>query len=227
MKSKALQKFINESLLEIDATSKVATYMIGSFKISNNGLMLDGTNKADNFVGGALNDILWGNQGSDNMRGGGGRDLLIGGHGHDILHGDDGDDRLEGRNDNDKLFGGKGNDALFGGTGNDMLFGGNGNDYLCAGSGNDVLIGGAGRDTFVFRPELGVAASTSTYTDFTIGQDKLKIEDYLLPKDFSKSAIGVEADGDLFIATAGGHRLVFESLDSNDINGLYNAITLI
>jgi hypothetical protein len=39
--------------------------------------------------------------------------------------------------------------------------------------------------------------------------------------------IKVEADGDLFIQTSGGHKMVFETLDRGDINALYASIELI
>ncbi len=223
MTSKSLQEFIDKYL--VDASQKI--YTISGFTIKNDGVMIDGSGGADTQNGNTKSDILWGNGGNDVMRGAGARDLLTGGAGHDSMYGDTGDDRLEGWGDNDKIYGGDGKDELYGGNGNDTLYGGAGDDYLCAGSGKDHLYGGAGRDMFVFRPELGSIASESKYMDFVPGEDRLRIEDYLLPQGFNKTMIKVEADGDLFITTAGGHRMVFESLDSGDINALYNSISLI
>ncbi len=221
--SLSFQKFIDGWLF----SASTSTYKIGTFTIINNGVLLEGTRSFDTLVGTTKSDIIWGNDGDDVVRAGGGRDFLAGGKGNDRLYGDDGDDRLEGWADNDQLFGGNGIDALFGGEGSDKLFGGAGNDYLCGGSSKDELYGGAGSDIFVFRPQLSSPKSESVYMDFDTSQDRVRIEDYLLPNGFSKSMIKVDADGDLIIDTYGGHRLSFENLDRSDINALYYRIDLI
>jgi Ca2+-binding RTX toxin-like protein len=149
------------------------------------------------------------------LYGGKGKDLLTGGSEDDELFGRAGDDRLEGWHDADLLTGGAGNDALHGG---------NGDDYLCAGSNSDELFGGAGADLFVFRPEVNGPKSQSVYMDFQIGIDELRIDGSLMPDGSKKSLTKVEGDGDLFIVTEGGHRLVFETLDRNDNDALYNSI---
>lgn len=223
MPSKSLQTFIDTCLLD----TMMNIYTVSSFTIVNNGLMLDGSGSADRLNGRFKSDIVWGNGGNDFMRGGGARDLLTGGAGDDLVYGDKGDDRIEGWGDEDQIYGGDGKDELYGGAGDDTLFGGSGNDYLCAGSGKDQLNGGTGADVFVFRPDLGDTASESVYEDFTLGEDQLKIEGYLLPDGFAKSMIQVDLDGVLYIATVAEHRLTFETLGVEDINGLFNSITVI
>jgi Ca2+-binding RTX toxin-like protein len=223
MTSTSLQNFLDGCC--VDEDDKI--YTIDNFTIVNDGVLFDGSTKADTFMGSDLSDIIWGNGGADVLRGGNERDLLTGAAGNDDLYGGNGNDRLQGWDHDDLVAGGAGRDALYGGNGNDELFGDGGNDYLCAGSGSDELTGGVGADLFVFRPALNATRSTSVYLDFTPGQDKLRIEDYLLPNGLAKSMIKVEADGDLCITTQGGHRLSFENLDRGDIDALYNAITLI
>jgi Ca2+-binding RTX toxin-like protein len=221
--SPSLTKWINKHLIN----SKTNTYKIGEFTITNNGVMRDGTHKDDRLNGTTLDDILWGNSGNDNLFGGGGRDFLNGGAGNDRLFGGAGDDWLEGWGDNDHLFGGAGVDALYGGAGNDVLYGGAGNDFLCGGSGNDQLYGGAGADTFVFRPATNGPTSTTTYMDYQLGVDKVRIDGRLMPNGFNESMIKVNEDGNLFIETAGGHMMVFDTLGRNDISALYADISLI
>ncbi len=132
----------------------------------------------------------------------GGADQLIGGAGDDTLFGQAGADVIEGGTDNDVLVGGAGDDKLFGGNENDILYGDAtpvntlpiavgegynlsgifaplgsqehtivapglttlsaaeliGNDYLDGGEGIDTLVGGAGDDTYFF--DAGDGADT-------------------------------------------------------------------
>lgn len=62
---------------------------------------------------------------------------LIGSAHSDILFGNDGDNQLSGGLGEDQMFGGEGADILTGGGGNDNLFGGLGNDVLSGGTGTD------------------------------------------------------------------------------------------
>lgn len=71
----------------------------------------------------------------------------------------------------DTIYGGNGNDSIDGGTGNDKLFGGAGNDSLFGEVGDDTLTGGAGKDVFVY----GSGDGYDIITDYTAGQDKIKI----------------------------------------------------
>lgn len=223
MASQSLQNFIDRYL--VDAATE--TYQIDHFVIINNGAMVDGNNKSEQLSGTGANDIIWGNGGDDFMVAGAGKDLLTGGAADDEMYGGSGADRLEGWNDDDFLFGGSGDDALYGGSGSDELYGGSGKDYLCAGSNSDVLYGGSGADLFVFRPDVDGVKSQSVYMDFELGLDELRIDSSLTPDGFRESMIKVNGDGNLFIVVEGGHRLVFETLDRNDIDALYDSIQLI
>lgn len=221
--SNSLEKWIDEHLVDPETN----TYKVDNFVFVNNGVIRDGTNAANNLQGGSLGDLLWGNGGNDQLWGYAGDDYLNGGAGNDLLKGGTGNDRLEGWGNNDRIDGEAGNDALFGGTGSDQLYGGVGDDYLCGGSNQDQLWGGGGADVFVFRPDIGAARSTSTYMDYNVNQDTLRIEDYLVPNGFDKSMIKVEADGDLYISVANGHKMVFETLNRSHIDALFESIEII
>jgi Ca2+-binding RTX toxin-like protein len=221
--SASLQRWMDEHALD----ARLQTYRIDNFVLVNNGVVRDGGTGADHLTGGARGDLIWGGDGNDVLRGERGNDLLNGGAGDDVLYGGVGNDRLQGQGGDDWLFGGNGNDALYGGTGNDRLYGDKGNDFLCAGSGFDMLWGGRGRDTFVFRPEVDAPPSQSTYMDFSMRDDRLRIEADLVPQGVQRSMFGVEADGDLILSVEGGHRMVFETLDARHIDALMARIEII
>jgi RTX calcium-binding nonapeptide repeat (4 copies) len=101
---------------------------------------LFGSTLAEDYVGTAWNDRLWG---------GFGNDVLAGAAGSDLLYGEWGNDTLKGGGGNDRLYGGQGDDAQLGGAGGDELWGDVGNDTLNGGAGADAMIGGAGNDTYV------------------------------------------------------------------------------
>ena len=91
--------------------------------------------------------------------------------------GNGGRNLLAGMKANDTLLGGGGNDTLQGGEGFDVLGGGAGDDVLVGGVGRDTLSGGAGADAFVFASALIVSASNDLLTDFTPGEDLLRLDD--------------------------------------------------
>jgi Ca2+-binding RTX toxin-like protein len=104
--------------------------------------------------GGAGDDRIWGEGGSDVVLSGEGNDILYGDatylpeelHGADLLDGGAGEDELYGGGSDDRLFGGADNDYLSGEAGNDQAEGGAGDDYVAGGEGDDVLKGGVGAD---------------------------------------------------------------------------------
>ena len=102
----------------------------------------------DTLYGGEGNDRLWGDLGvsDDRVSDIVGDDTLYGGAGNDYLDGGMGNDFLDGGEGMDSLIGGFGNDTLYGGDNSDVLNGGDGDDYLYGGNGNDSLSGGTGQD---------------------------------------------------------------------------------
>ena len=95
------------------------------------------------------NDTLDGLEGNDSLFGGTGDDFIYGGAGRDTLIGDADNDYLEGETGNDSIVGGNQNDTLYGGEGSDTLLGGNDQDLIDGGSGNDSLLGESGNDTLI------------------------------------------------------------------------------
>jgi Ca2+-binding RTX toxin-like protein len=90
------------------------------------------------------------------------------------------------------ITGGNGLDSIFAGAGDDFIFGDNGNDTIDAAAGDDTIDGGSGRDTvtgglgadvFVFEGSdlskkwsSGVLVGGDVITDFTIGEDTIRID---------------------------------------------------
>jgi Ca2+-binding RTX toxin-like protein len=134
--------------VSIDLTTGKAVHSTGTDTL----ISIDefrGTNRADTFVGDALNNYFSGMGGNDIARGGGGADTLVGYDGDDIFYGEEGDDALSGEADNDTLYGGAGNDTLDGGAGNDTLSGGSGQNTLTGGLGDDVYLVDSAADVIV------------------------------------------------------------------------------
>ncbi|MDK3159238.1 alkaline phosphatase D family protein [Kamptonema cortianum] len=153
----------------------------------------------DTLFGQAGNDTLLGNQGNDFLFGGVGNDLLWGGkgedrifgdRGNDTLHGNQGNDSINGNDGDDVIYGGKGNDTLRGGKGNDRLFGDDGEDYLYGDLGSDTLTGGLGRDVFAIATRSGGSslADADVITDFTLGEDRIFLQDGLRFQDLQITA---------------------------------------
>jgi serralysin len=148
---------------------------------------LGGGSGNDALVSGSGNDAVSGGDGDDRIFGGKGNDQLDGGAGNDLVSGDKGNDLVLGGTGNDTLFGGEGSDTVGGGDGNDTLWGGKGSDTVDGGAGNDfisgdrgsdVLTGGAGSDTFYFATSAatGTLDGIDTITDFTPGEDKIRLK---------------------------------------------------
>jgi CubicO group peptidase (beta-lactamase class C family) len=135
--------------------------------------VLFGNEGNDQLYGGRQDDVLNGGSGNDRLKGDRGNDLLVGGSGDDHLWGGEGDDRLKGSSGNDRLFGDAGNDYLDGGFGLDRLDGGKGNDTLIDYYGGDRLTGSSSKDIFGVGGAL--SKSASVVTDFKIGQDQIKV----------------------------------------------------
>ncbi|KQP87255.1 family 16 glycosylhydrolase [Methylobacterium sp. Leaf117] len=97
------------------------------------------------------------------------------------------------------------------GTGNslnNMITGDGGAQTLNGKAGNDILTGRGGADTFVIAKGEG----TNRITDFTSGQDKVRLEGVDL-HTFSELKMAAKQDGsDTVIALGGGETLVLQNL---------------
>lgn len=137
-----------------------------------------------------------------------GNDVLDGNNISNQLQGLQGNDLLQGFGGNDRLTGSDGNDFLVGGDGVDTLNGGNGQDILVGGRGADILKGDRGRDQFVFRTleDRGDRIKDFNRQDVIILAEIFDtanynsvnpIDDYLRIKQIgSNTVIRIDADGD-------------------------------
>jgi Ca2+-binding RTX toxin-like protein len=120
----------------------------------------------------ALDDIVRGGNGADNIEGGGGEDFLAG---------DAGTDTVSAAAGNDVVLGGAGADVLRGGAGDDLMAGNAGADRLSGEAGTNRLLGQAGRDYFYATEGYDIV----DYSDRTrgvkaaIGSGRRIYEDYI------------------------------------------------
>lgn len=125
--------------------------------------------------GSGCNDLLYGDTNaaySETFNGGAGNDLIFAGP---LFSGSPDHWTPLTLGIGDTLNGEAGNDLLVGAAGNDTLNGGTGNDVLIGGRGHDALTGGAGADVFVFNAPID-QAHADTISDFTVGEDKICLD---------------------------------------------------
>ena len=115
---------------DIDRVKSDISYILGA-NVEN--LDLNGANADINGTGNALNNIINGNDGINQLFGGGGNDTLAGNDGNDLLDGGEGNDILNGGDDNDTIIGGAGNDTIDVGNGFNTIV------YNAAGFGADTI----------------------------------------------------------------------------------------
>ena len=144
-------------------------------------LNIVGNSSNNSMKGGKGADTISGDSGKDTILGGEGTDKLYGGNDNDLLKGEVGNDIIYGDSGNDSLYGGEGTDKLYGDAGNDKLYGDAGNDSLYGGIGNDTLTGGTGNDIFIYE------GGNDVITDYTAGQDKIKISSGKISKTTYKN----------------------------------------
>jgi Ca2+-binding RTX toxin-like protein len=92
------------------------------------------------------NDDISGNEGADTIQGGAQDDTITGGPGNDNIHGNEGIDYIDGEENDDTIFGDGDADVIAGGIGADTIYGNSGNDTVDGDAGADVVYGGPGDD---------------------------------------------------------------------------------
>ncbi len=140
------------------------------------------TNGPDLLTGDSKNNTIDGKKGDDTISGAGGNDTLKGGDSNDTIDGGKG----------------KGKDLLDGGKGKDVLTGAAGSDTLKGGVGNDTLDGGADKDQFRFDTAPSSGANFDHLTNFTIGKDKIALDDKIYD-------VGTSLTSSEFLARDSGH----------------------
>ena len=109
-----------------------------------------GNDLSNDLFGELGNDTLYGYAGDDGLFGGDGNNTLDGGDGDDELFAARGDydDILIGGNGNDKIWAYDGNNTIDAGPGDETIFIGNGNNFVDCGEGtHEIFANGAGNDT--------------------------------------------------------------------------------
>jgi len=163
-----------------------------------------GTDGADDILGTAHNDIVFGLRGNDQILAGAGNDTVFGNRGNDWIDGGKG---------NDTLFGGRGNDVLIGGDGNDHLYGGSGRDLLLGGAGKDELDGGEGNDKFLLRKGMG--ADTIEHLD---AGDRIDVRDFNIASFQALISSAKQKGHDVEINLGGGDKLIIEDIRIADLH---------
>lgn len=178
----------NASAKKLSLSGKTVT--INSGIIGNNGASVKGDGYTFTLTGkGKLINI----GGAATLKGSSKNDTLVGGKGADVL------------------IGNSGSDSLSGGSGNDSLLGGVGTDTLIGGKGNDTLTGGKGKDVFVYAKGDG----KDTITDYTSGQDKIKITSGSISKTTvnGKDVVFTVGSGSITVKNGKGKKITV--VDSN------------
>ncbi|MFM5727816.1 calcium-binding protein [Aeromonas veronii] len=109
--------------------SDVFSIVVNADTLPEPGLTLNGDWRDNRLIGGAGDDVAYGNGGSDYINLFGGNNRAYGSYGNDII------------------LAGSGNDTLYGNGGNDLIDAGEGQNRITAGWGNDTITSGAGDDT--------------------------------------------------------------------------------
>lgn len=195
------------------------------------------TNAMD-LTGNELANVIYGNNGVNNLRGGGGAgDVLIGFGGNDVYYITSGSEAVV------EAAGG-GSDVVYTSvshtlaagqeievlsavsnsaatamdlTGNavgNAIYANNGVNTLNGGGGNDVLFGYGGADNFAFTTALG-AGNVDTIADFASGSDKIQLDDAVFAAIGSPGALNANA----FFAGTAAHdaddRIIYDSATGN------------
>jgi Ca2+-binding RTX toxin-like protein len=169
---------------------------------SGNDWLLGGSGN-DLLVGGSGDDALWGGSGRDTVRAGSGNDYvyvssaaveLSGGSGYDTLDfgGVAGGVKLDLGKKTVTIAGETGSisgfETIDGSAAADVMMGdrnatvfrlGDGDDVVRSRLGADDLVGGGGRDTFVFGVKDIADGSRDTIWDFTVGEDRLDVSEFV------------------------------------------------
>jgi len=149
------------------------------------------SNYADRVNGYAGNDYFYGRSGKDTLDGGAGSDtadysekttavkvILNKSTNATVYVNNSAEDTIK---NIENINGGSGADTITGDAYANTLKGNSGNDVLNGGLGKDVLTGGSGKDYFDFTTALG-SANVDTITDFTVGSDKIRLENSVMTK---------------------------------------------
>jgi len=183
---------------------------------------IGGTENADNLHATGENNLMLGLGGEDMLFGDNGDDQLEGGDGNDWLFGYGGDDIIRGGDGDDLLFGIDGSDLLEGGAGNDHILGGRGDDIIDGGAGDDLIRAGEGADTIKFSTGSDVVLNFETdldTLDFTASEIVSSMAE-LTVNTFETGTLFSDADGNNIwlsgVTSVGAIKKIFNGSDDDD-----------
>ena len=201
----------------------------------------DGQNEY--LYGNALNNILDGRTGTDNMNGGLGSDSYYVNTSGDVINEAAGAGTLDtifaqtsytNAANVERLFllnGGNynangrnaQNDFLSGNDQNNIINGLSGDDTIRGGLGNDTLTGGAGLDTFQFLTAPNSALNRDVITDFSIADDTIQLDNFVYTLLGANGALAANLFKNLSAAQDADDRILYDQANGNlfyDTNGL-------
>ncbi|MFC3127704.1 glycosyl hydrolase [Pseudoroseomonas globiformis] len=114
------------------------------------------------------------------------------------------------------------------GTGNDLaniIIGNDAPNVLNGKGGNNTLTGGGGADTFVVEKGSG----HNTITDFTSGQDKIRLDGFIFESFAALKAAGIQSGSNTVLDLGGGQKLTLQNfklsaLTAGDVQTSYKPV---
>jgi Ca2+-binding RTX toxin-like protein len=201
--------------------TSLSVYALTAANVEN----LTGTSNAgQSLIGNALDNVITGGTGNDEMQGGAGNDTYVvlnagdtiveqAGQGTDTIETTLSTYFLTAANVENLTGISASGQTLVGGAIGNVITGGAGNDVLDGGLGADTLIGNAGADSFLFDSALG-GGNVDTIQDFVLGSDRVLLDHNV----FSALGTGALAPGAFVIGTAAGDaddRIIYDQSTGN------------
>lgn len=113
------------------------------------------------------------------------------------------------------VTGNDGDNVLLGSLGNNVINGAGGIDMIGGREGNDILTGGGQADSFIYMPGSG----KDRITDFTNGEDEIRIWNYAEIDGFAALELRMEQKGaDVWITLEGKDRIILENVSLLDLD---------
>lgn len=196
------------ALNDIDFASVTGTVTINGGAGEN---WVVGDSGSQTMILGTGNDTVFGGGGNDTVASADGDDLLLGNQGLDLVTGGFGNDQLYGGQDADVVLGNQDDDTVFGNMANDTIFGGQGEDFMYGGQDNDVVVGNFGNDT-LFGNRDDDTLFGGQDEDLLFGQQGADE----LNGNLGDDTLSGGSEDDRLIGGDGADHFVFGNADGND-----------
>ncbi|MDP2221111.1 MAG: calcium-binding protein [Hydrogenophaga sp.] len=183
------------------------------------GLTLIGDWRDNRLIGGAGDDVAYGNGGSDYINLYGGNNQAFGSYGNDTIITGSGNDTIHGNGGNDLIEVGEGQNRVYAGWGDDTITSGSGDDIIEAGGGRNSVTAGAGDDrvTTLWGDDWIDAGSGNNVISAGVGNNYVIAgsgHDVITTE--SGNDIIYAGDGNNIVSAGEGHNQIFTG-DGNDV----------